>query len=194
MNRTFATLLTVFWTITFAASAWAAALADGVLMPVGASAAEGALQLSHLLGQLGVVLGNALVAVLFLWTFVVSVLEKGETRETATVAQLACAGALLMLIVDAVQAGFVADATALTPTGGVTVKFLAILATHLVLRRQELADNGAEQQLQPAPVTRFSAMRLVDAAHETMTARLASRLVARRGFQFSPPANDDRSH
>lgn len=194
MNRTFATLLTVFWTITFAAAAWAAALADGVVMPVGASAAEGALALSYILGQQGVVLGNALVAVLFLWTFMVSVLEEGERRETATVAQLACAGALLMLIVDAVQAGFVADATALTPTGAVTVKFLAILATHLVLRRQELADDGVEQQRQPAPVNRFSAMRLVDAAHETMTARLATRLVARRRFQFSPPANDDRSH
>ncbi|WP_367714823.1 hypothetical protein AB2N04_12715 [Nitratireductor sp. GISD-1A_MAKvit] len=188
MNRSYSILLSVYWTVTFAASAWMAAQADGVFVPGPAGGAAGE-QLIRLLTQLGLVLGNTLVAILFVWTLFVSLLDPDDRRETAAVAQLACAGAIKVLLAEALHAGL-ASGWAQTPSAMTTMTFLAVLATHLVLRPGEGAQSDLREIEAPAAVIGpAAAIRITDAAHRSFVARLAET----RRFGVPPHANDDRS-
>ena len=189
MNRTFAILLSVYWTVNFGFAAWSAALAEGIVVPAGALVTESAWQASQFFGHLGMVLGNALVAALFAWTLLVSLLEAGDRRETANVAGLACAAALVMLLMDVIYAGLAAKAATFAPSAAITMKFLAVLATHLVLRREEVEAESEEAVQAARPASRVSTLRIIDAAHDTMAGRVARR----QGLRFSPPANDHGS-
>lgn len=189
MNRTFAILLSVYWTVNFGLAAWSAALAEGIMMPAGAPGAESVWQAAQFFGHLGVVLGNALVAALFAWTLLVSLLEEGDRRETANLAGLACAAALVMLLVDVLYAGLAAKAATVAPSDAITMKFLAVLATHLVLRRVEVGAESEETVPAMRTASRVSTLRIIDAAHDTM----ADRVARRQRLRFSPPANDHGS-
>ncbi|WP_292895465.1 MULTISPECIES: hypothetical protein [unclassified Nitratireductor] len=189
MNRTFSILLSVYWAVIFGLAAWSAAQAEGIIVPAGALGAETAWQATTFFGHLGIVLGNALVAALFTWTLFVSVLENGDRHETANVAGLACAAALVMLLVDVFHAGLSSNATAFSPSTATTMKFLAVLASHLVMRREEGIAEQEKTVPAAAPMSRVSTLQIIDAAHEAMAWRVARR----QRLRFSPPANDHRS-
>ncbi|EIM78190.1 hypothetical protein A33O_00335 [Nitratireductor aquibiodomus RA22] len=189
MNRTFAILLSVYWAVNFGLAARSAALAEGIIVPVGTSGAESVWHASQFFGHLGVVLGNALVAALFAWTLLVSLLEEGDRSETANLAGLACAAALVMLLVDVAYAGLAAKVATVAPSAAMMMKFLAVLATHLVLRREGAGVDSGEAAPALRATSRVSTLRTIDAAHDTM----ADRVARRHRLRFSPPANDHGS-
>ncbi|MFC5583536.1 hypothetical protein ACFPOD_00295 [Nitratireductor kimnyeongensis] len=186
MNRTFSILLSVYWAVIFGLAVWTAAQAEGIVVPVGSLAAETAWRMTTFLGHLGIVLGNALVAALFTWTLVVSVLENGDRRETANVAAVACAAALVMLLADLLHTGLSASAAAVPLSTATTMKFLAVLASHLVLRREGEAAEQANAEPAPPAMSRVNTLQIIDAAHDAMARRVAQR----QRLRFSTPAND----
>ena len=186
MNRTFSILLSVYWAVIFGLASWSAAQVEGIVVPTVSSGGTGAWQFTMFLGHLGIVLGKALVAALFIWTFLVSVLENGDRRETENVAGLACAAALVMLLVDVFHSGVAANAAAFSPSTPTTIKFLAVLATHLVLRREEAFAEQERSVPATSPMSRVSTLQIIDAAHDAM----ATRVARRQRLHIAPPAND----
>ncbi|WP_295808551.1 hypothetical protein [uncultured Nitratireductor sp.] len=187
MNRNFISLLSVYWTVAFAAAAWSVAISGGVAVPTGSTAGDP--EILRLLGHLGLVLGNALVAVLFAWMLLVSLLEAGNRTETENVAQLACSGAVAMLLVEVLRTGMAGNGAIVAPSVATTMKFLAVLATHLVLRGERGAMAAEPPHDAHAQSGSLATLTVADQAHDSLVARLARP----HRLQIAPPANDDRS-
>ncbi|WP_048646293.1 hypothetical protein [Nitratireductor soli] len=185
MSRTFTILLSIYWTASFAFTAWVTALADGALNAgIGMTSPGGAVW--SLAGPLAFILANTLVSVLFLWALVVAMLERGEAQgETEQVARLACSAALAVFLAKALCDAAIQGSGA--PVPAESIPLLAILATYLAIRLEtrEMGTAGAVKLGQPQQMARLNAL---NAVHGTLLERLATP----RDFARIPPANDDR--
>ncbi|MCR4265441.1 hypothetical protein [Nitratireductor sp. ZSWI3] len=176
MSRIFTILLSLYWGTSFATAAWAALPADGVA--VGTP--------WWLAGAFGLVLANALVAVLFAWSLIAALLECEANRvETEQVTRLACGGAVVVLLATALE-GALLHGRDLTGQAE-SAALLAILVSHLVIHLET-----RDWKLQETRVVQLSDQPATSSARNAMHGSLIGRLVVPWSLARSLPATDDR--
>lgn len=167
MARLLTAFLSLHWTMVFAVAASHYFVAQPETA-VGGLAALPGLAGS---GPLVFCIGNALIAVLFLWLLVSAMLERGpENKETGEVARIVFGGGVLMT-----TAGLLAD-TVLPSAQAVmsgAVQLAALMASYLVIHFDRLSAPRATSagETDSGGVARAMAL---GAVHDSIVARLAT--------------------